>query len=542
MGLDIFFKVIGGLGVFLYGMHHMSGGMQKIAGTRIKNIIGLLTKNRITACLVGVLVTAMVQSSSVSTVMTIGFVNASLMSLKQALGVILGANIGTTITGWILVLKIGKYGLPIVGISAIFYLFVKNEKAKTKLLTLMGLGMIFFGLELMSEGFKPLRTMPFFIEMFKSFDATAGIGGVLAAALVGALLTAIVQSSSATLGITIVLASQGMINSETAVALVLGENVGTTITAMLASLGARANAKRAAIAHTIINLIGVLWVVSIFPYYLRFLSNFVDPMTNITKYIASAHTIFNVTNVFLFLPFIGIMAKALERLVKDDEVATKKITHLDQRMLETPTVVVDQTKIEINKVGQDIIAAFSKIKTLFREHLDLFSEEYTGVLELEDRMDEIQGEIALMNSKVLALDVEPSTIKKARKNIAISDQYESVTDYLKRIAFIYKRLFEEDERLGEEKLIEIEKLNTLTLDFFNFVDSSYKLGNYDIIGEATKRSLEISNTYKEIRRNHLDRMEEVEKSPLLVTAYMDILNHYKRLSDHSLTIVEILKI
>uniref|UniRef100_UPI003019FCD3 Na/Pi cotransporter family protein n=1 Tax=Psychrilyobacter sp. TaxID=2586924 RepID=UPI003019FCD3 len=315
MGLDIFFKVIGGLGIFLYGMHHMSSGMQKIAGAKIKNIIGLLTKNRIIACLVGILVTAMVQSSSVSTVMTIGFVNASLMSLKQALGVILGANIGTTVTGWILVLKIGKYGLPMVGISAIFYLFAKKDTVKTKFLTSMGLGMIFFGLQLMSSGFKPLRTMPFFIELFHSFDASSGFGGVIAAALVGALLTAIVQSSSATLGITIVLASQGMINSETAVALVLGENVGTTITAMLASLGARANAKRAAIAHTVINIIGVTWVVSIFPYYLQFLSNFVNPISNITKYIATAHTLFNVTNVLLFLPFIGYIATMLEKMI-----------------------------------------------------------------------------------------------------------------------------------------------------------------------------------------------------------------------------------
>jgi len=172
MGLDIFFKVLGGLGIFLYGMHNMSSGMQKMAGAKIKNIIGLLTKNRVIACLVGVIVTAMVQSSSVSTVMTIGFVNASLMSLKQALGVILGANIGTTVTGWILVLKIGKYGLPMIGFASITYLFTKSDKVKTRVLALMGLGMIFFGLELMSEGFKPLRTMPFFINLFHSFDAS----------------------------------------------------------------------------------------------------------------------------------------------------------------------------------------------------------------------------------------------------------------------------------------------------------------------------------------------------------------------------------
>ena len=542
MGIDIFFKVIGGLGIFLYGMHHMSGGMQKIAGARIKNIISLLTKNRVIACIVGVLVTAMVQSSSVSTVMTIGFVNASLMSLKQALGVILGANIGTTVTGWILVLKIGKYGLPMAGISAILYLFAKKDSVKTKFLTFMGLGMIFFGLELMSSGFKPLRTMPFFVELFHSFDATSGFGGVIAAALVGALLTAIVQSSSATLGITIVLASQGMINSETAVALVLGENVGTTVTAMLASLGARANAKRAALAHTIINIVGVFWVISIFPYYLQFLANFVDPVANITKYIATAHTMFNVTNVLLFLPFIGYIAKTLEKLVTEKEITVKKLTHLDERMLETPNIVVGQTKIEINKVGAQIISAFADLKKTLIQNLPMDSKEFQNVLELEDKMDIIQEEIAAINSKVLTLDVEIPIIKSARKNIAISDQYESVTDYMKRISFIHQRLFDNDQRLSKKHLEELEKIHTLTVDFFNYVDTSYKNDNYNILGEATKKSANISNLYREIRRNHLDRMGETTKSPLLVTGYMDILNHYKRLSDHSLTVVEILNV
>ena len=542
MGLDIFFKVLGGLGIFLYGMHNMSSGMQKMAGAKIKNIIGLLTKNRVIACLVGVIVTAMVQSSSVSTVMTIGFVNASLMSLKQALGVILGANIGTTVTGWILVLKIGKYGLPMIGFASITYLFTKSDKVKTRVLALMGLGMIFFGLELMSEGFKPLRTMPFFINLFHSFDASTGFVGVISAALVGALLTAIVQSSSATLGITIVLASQGMINSQTAVALVLGENVGTTITAMLASLGARANAKRAALAHTFINLTGVFWVVSIFPYYLKFLSNFVNPETNITEYIAAAHTIFNVSNVLLFLPFIGYIANALEKIVVEKEEVVEKITQLDERMLETPIVVVDQTKLEINKVGSEIINGFIDVDKVLKGNLDLESKEYKNILELEDRVDIIQGEIASINSKVLTLDLEPSIIKKARKNIAISDQYESITDYLKRIALIHKRLFEKEESLSKRNLEDIDKLHNLIVNFFEYVDTSYKNDEYNILVEATKKSEEISSVYKDLRRKHLDRIEEQQKSPLLITAYMDILNHYRRLSDHSLTVVEILNV
>ncbi|MGL5797263.1 MAG: Na/Pi cotransporter family protein, partial [Cetobacterium sp.] len=296
MYLDIFFKVLGGLGLFLYGMENMSKGMQKMAGERLKKILAMLTTNRLLAIVMGVFVTGLVQSSSVSTVMTIGFVNASLLSLKQALGVILGANIGTTITGWILVLKIGKYGLPMAGAAAISTMFFTSEKARTRAMAIMGLGLIFFGLELMSDGLKPLRALPEFVSLFHAFTADTYLG-VLKAAAVGALLTAVVQSSSATLGITITLAVQGLIDYPTAVALVLGENVGTTITALLASLNATANAKRAAYAHTIINITGVLWATTIFRPYLKFLETILDPTNNLTAAIATAHTMFNIINV-----------------------------------------------------------------------------------------------------------------------------------------------------------------------------------------------------------------------------------------------------
>ncbi len=170
------------------------------------------------------------------------------------------------------------------------------------------------------------------------------------------------------------------------------------------------------------------------------------------------------------------------------------------------------------------------------------SKEFENVVELEDKMDIVQGEIASINSKVLSLDLEAPIIKKARKNIAISDQYESVTDYMKRIVFIHKRLLDNDQKLSKKNLEELEKIHTMTVDLFEYVDSSYKDENYKILGEATKRTAAISNLYKEIRRNHLDRMAETTKSPILVTGYMDVLNHYKRLSDHSLTVVEILNI
>ncbi|MHC5144061.1 MAG: Na/Pi cotransporter family protein, partial [Planctomycetota bacterium] len=266
MALEIIFQVCGGLGIFLLGMKNMSEGMQAVAGERLRKMIGAITNNRLMASGVGTFVTCVIQSSSVTTVMVVGMVNASIMTLTQAIGVILGANIGTTITGWILVVKIGKYGLPLLGISAFFYLFSKKDTVRFFAMFLVGLGMVFFGLQLMKNGFAPIKELPGFEAWFHKFQPDNYLG-VLKCVMVGAVLTAIVQSSSATLGITMALALTGAINFHTAAALILGENIGTTITAFLASLGAFTNAKRAAYAHVIFNVLGVFWITLLFvPY------------------------------------------------------------------------------------------------------------------------------------------------------------------------------------------------------------------------------------------------------------------------------------
>jgi len=272
--LEIIFTVCGGLGIFLLGMKNMSEGMQAVAGERLRKMIGAITNNRLMASGVGTLVTCIIQSSSVTTVMVVGMVNASIMTLTQAIGVILGANIGTTITGWILVVKVGKYGLPLLGIAAFFYLFSKKDKIRFLAMFLMGLGMVFFGLELMKDGFAPIKEMAGFVEWFHRFSPDSYLG-VWKCVMVGALLTAIVQSSSATLGITMALALTGAIDYRTAAALILGENIGTTITAFLASLGAFTNARRAAYAHVAFNVIGVCWITMMFTPYANLISRII---------------------------------------------------------------------------------------------------------------------------------------------------------------------------------------------------------------------------------------------------------------------------
>lgn len=539
MYLDIAFNVLGGLGIFLFGMDSMSSGMQKLAGQRLKKILALLTTNRVVAVLMGMLVTMLVQSSSVSTVMTIGFVNASLLTLKQALGVIFGANIGTTITGWILVLNIGKYGLPMVGAGAILYMFLKGEKAKTRALTFMGLGMIFLGLQLMSNGLKPVRSMPEFVRLFSLFSADTYFG-VLKVAFIGALITAIVQSSSATLGITITLAVQGLIDYPTAVALVLGENVGTTITAFLATLNANANAKRAAYAHTIINTIGVIWVTAIFPYYLDFLSNFGNPETNITMSIATAHTMFNVSNVIIFTPFIGFLADFLTKLIKDDEKTSEKITHIDDLMLKTPSVIVGQTKTEVLNMGKNISEMFSTLKNIYQTNKSISEDEVKRMRKIEDDLDIYQKEITTANFIILNNKNITDNLKlDTKNNLEVCDEYETISDYLMRIINSLKKLQDNNIPLTEEEKNTLSAMNNDTEELFRNINTAYATKNKEMMLRSIGKANAITENYRVAKDKHLINAG-CHETPIamLTTSYMDTLNYYRRVRDHIYNIIE----
>lgn len=541
MYLDIIFNVLGGLGIFLYGMDSMSSGMQKLAGQRLKKILALLTTNRIMAILMGMGVTMLVQSSSVSTVMTTGFVNASLLTLKQALGVIFGANIGTTITGWILVLNIGKYGLPIVGAGAILYMFLKGDRAKTKALTFMGLGMIFLGLQLMSNGLKPIRSMPEFVSMFHMFSADTYFG-VIKVAAIGALITAVVQSSSATLGITITLAVQGLIDYPTAVALVLGENVGTTITAILATLNANVNAKRAAYAHTIINTLGVIWVTAVFPYYLKFLSNFGSPEANITMAIATAHTMFNVTNVIIFTPFIGVMADLLTKIVKDDGKKDERVTKIDFLMLKTPSVVVGQTKTEILTMGKYIEEMFGALDNIYINDEFITEEKVAQMRKIENDLDLFQKEITDANFVILNKNITDKMKMDTRNNLEVCDEYETISDYLMRVTNSLKKLQDNSISLTDEEKSTLKEFNEDTRELFRNVNTAYALKNRDILVKAITKANKITEKYRKAKQIHLQDGGQENPIAMLTTSYMDILNHYRRVRDHIFNIIEVYSI
>ena len=535
MYLSILFKVVGGLGIFLFGMGNMSSGMQKIAGKNFKKILSTLTSNRFLGIAMGVVITAIIQSSSVSTVMTIGFVNASLLTLKQGLGVILGANIGTTITGWLLALKIGKYGLTIAGFSGLMYVFSKKESTKIKWLTAMGFGFIFLGLEIMSGGLSPLRNEPSFIKLFHAFSADSYFG-MLKAVLVGAMITAIVQSSSATLGITITLALQGLIDFPTAVALVLGENVGTTITALIASIGSTSNAKRAAIAHTLINIIGIIWATSIFNYYIIFLDRIVNPSENLAVAIATAHTIFNVANVIIITPFISYLDIFLRKVIKDKEESKTSVTKLNKLMMKLPETVVYQTKAEVNTMAYNIKRVFNLLSDC-TEDMKTIEVNIQEISEVEEKLDLFEKEIYDLNFELMNRQLAEDMVETTRANLLVCDEYETISDYLGRIGNRFLMFVENDITIDEDRLDFIKKLHGDVKELFKEVHSAYNDENKSILSESLKKHTQIKSLFKTARRYHFVNTNETLPQRLN-TGYLDIINFYRRISDHLYNIIE----
>ncbi len=539
----ILFAAIGGLGIFLLGMHYLSSGLQTIAGDRLKWLIGKVTNNRIFAATIGTFVTVIIQSSSITTVMVVGFVNAGIMTLKQAIGVIMGANVGTTITGWILVVKIGKYGLPLLGISALVSLFSKKEKVKYIATIFMGLGMIFFGLELMKDGFAPIKEMENFKTWFHAFEATTYLG-VLKCILVGAILTMIVQSSSATLGITIGLATTGVIGFETAAALVLGENIGTTITAFLASFGAKTNAKRAAYAHVIFNVLGVIWIALLFPIYIVLVRNIIVSISgdfSMAAGIATTHTIFNVANTLLFLPLVGVLAKFLEKIVPtQDTDKTAKVTKLDVRMFETPIILVEQTKKEIIYMGEVIQKMLENLKQGIMNDHSKKNKTVQEIFQAEQDMDDFQKEVSTFLIELMTTGLAHSTVESARKNLSLCDEYESISDYIMNIEKLRLKLRNNNLTLTEDKKQDLLNLQEKVNKYFNFINEAYINDNFEIIDESSEINKDATKFFKDLRDVHHKRLLESKVDPLMSTSYMDMLSAYRRIKDHIFNVSEVM--
>jgi len=546
---DILFKVVGGLGIFLMGMKYMSEGMQAVAGSRLRKMISAVTDNRMMACCIGTLITGIVQSSSVTTVMVVGFVNSGFMTLMQAIGVILGANIGTTVTAWIIALNISKYGLPLLGVAAFFFLFSKKERMRYTAMALLGVGMVFFGLQTMGAAFKTPEVREYLTQAFTVMDGTTYLG-VLKCAFFGCLATMIVQSSSATIGVTIVLAQGGIIGFDTAAGLVLGLNIGTTVTAFLASIGTSTNAKRAAYAHIIFNVVGTLWLIPFFFAYTKgiqeifthlqgFFARTQEGWDDITAKIALVHTGFNLINTIIFLPLMKPLARLVERLVPEKKVdEINHLSYFDIRMLDTPALAIVQSREQVLFMADSVEKMAEWLGEVLASQTQL-DELERKIFHYENILDNVQKEIMVFLSKMVTGQVPLEVMTEARHQMRMADEYESLSDYLVNVLKGVVKLRNNQLTLAEEGRTELQNLHASVAAYIRLINDAERNDNADILSRAQTDSETITRQMKEYRSLHLLRLSDGKTSPLHSLVFTDMLNNYRRMKDHALNIAEV---
>ncbi|GBU24373.1 hypothetical protein R83H12_01003 [Fibrobacteria bacterium R8-3-H12] len=561
--MNILLSLAGGIGIFLLGMKFLSDGLQTVAGDRLRTLVGMATNNRIFGVGIGLLVTGIIQSSSVTTVLVVSFVDGGLMTLAQAVGVIMGANIGTTVTAWILTIKIDQYGLPIAGISAIVYIFCKKETVKYIALGFLGLGCVFLGLLFMKEAVIPIRENPDFVKMFSIFNAN-GYPGILKCAALGCFLTLMVQSSSVTIGITMVLASQGLINFYTAAALVLGENVGTTITAILASLGANNNARRAAYFHSLFNLIGVFYITLLFHPFVKFVEWELDTffgLTNLSESknvgfgIAAVHSTFNIFNTLIFLAPCRMLANFLENpkvtkfltkiklLRKETEqppevgaLLTISYTHRDTSSYTLFFEMESRIQKVLSYMGNQLKMGIDNLSNCI-ENTDKSSPEINQIFEMEKQYDIIKAK--LMGILTSFVGNEETATSAAQHRIfayeKIFDNLESTSDYIEQVAKLRLRVLDNKVDFLDYQKNDLLKLNSLISHAYGKllpVLGTERRHNQQMVEEHERDYAEIKDFIRSMRATFWSVSSGNVTEPVVDDAYSNMLYAFRKIRDH----------
>jgi len=538
---------MGGLGLFLFGMKIMSEGLQKIAGSRMRKILSALTSNRLVGTLVGIAVTAMVQSSSATTVMVVGFVNAGLMSLVQSIGIILGANIGTTVTAQLIAFKITKYALPAIGIGAGFKLFTKNKKWSYVGEILLGFGLLFFGLSVMKHAFDPLKTSDEFRQLFMIVGDNHLIG-----VMIGAILTMIVQSSSATIGITIALATSGILSFDASVALILGENIGTTITANLAAIGTNLAARRTAFAHFLFNSLGVCYMLLFFPFFLNFISSMTpgdadfviqthDQVARmggelgdkpfIARHIANTHTMFNIVNTIIFLPLVGLLAKISTLVIRgSDEDVEFHLKYLDNRVLSTPPIALAQARSETRRMAQ-VAREMVDETLLFLQDNDL--KKIPGLEKKEDLTDVLQKEITDFLVKLSQKSITQESSREVASMMNMVNDLERVGDHCENLWTLNQRKLDQKITFSDIAMNEISEISELTREFLATIIQALEEKNTGIFDEAHRLEDGIDDIEERLRNNHIKRLNTGECTVNSGLIFIDMLHNFEKIGDHT---------
>ncbi len=534
MGITEILALFGGLALFLYGMQMMSNGLEDAAGNKMKRILEKLTSNRFLGVAVGSGITAVIQSSSATTVMVVGFVNSGMMTLNQAVWIIMGANIGTTITGQLIALDIGVVAPLIAFLGVAMVVFLKNEKIHHIGKILAGLGVLFIGMGMMSDAMLPLRDSESFINLMTKFSNP--ILGILA----GALFTAIIQSSSASVGILQALAMAGLVDFKAAVFVLFGQNIGTCITAVLAAIGTNRSAKRTTIIHLSFNLIGT--AVFTTACLLLPVADWVSALSpdNMSQQIANMHTIFNITTTLLLLPVGSYLASFAEKLLPDKKEELTGVRALNEEFRRGSTSLGStaiHTDILIQEIEKITALANQNLDKAYKLVLDRNIKELSEIEKSEEEIDTLNKEISQYISKILVRNQSPKSVSDIEQYFLITGNAERIGDHAANIAGYVRTIEEKNIEFSENARGEIEKMRTIcALAFKKAMNPTF--GNSSWLNEVEAIEEEIDNMTDVYRAEHLLRMHEGKCSEEACILYSELLTDFERVGDHILNIAE----
>ncbi|MFR5601535.1 MAG: Na/Pi cotransporter family protein [Lachnospiraceae bacterium] len=535
MGVQLVLSLLGGLALFLYGMQMMSSNLEAVAGNRMKEILEKLTANRFLGVLVGAVITAVIQSSSATTVMVVGFVNSGLMTLNQAVWIIMGANIGTTITGQLIALDISAIAPLIAFVGVFLVVFIKDKKTQYVGGIIAGLGVLFIGMGMMGDAMVPLRESQSFVDLMTRFQNP--LLGILA----GAVFTAVIQSSSASVGILQALAMSGLIGLDGAVFVLFGQNIGTCITAVLASIGTSRNAKRTTIIHLMFNIIGTVVFVII-----TLVTPFVDWMTALrpgdpVAQIANVHTIFNITTTVLLLPVGGLLAKAATIILPDKKTAVTDEDKWFEDLLKTQHVLGFSTMI-INSLQEEMKEMMALAAKNVEQSFNAISQGDTSIMDeitaREDEIDIWNVKLSKKVSRVLTVEQSFQDIDMINHIYKIVGNLERIGDHAMNLAEYAVHMKEKELTLSPaamEEVLEMKGICMRALDELLNLDAQNRM---QILGEMIVFEQQIDDTNRAFRQNQLNRLRKSTCNVETSILYSEMLTDYERIGDHILNIAK----
>lgn len=531
---EILFQFFGGLGIFLFAIKYMGDGLQKAAGDRLRDILDKFTTNPFMGVLVGIVVTVLIQSSSGTTVITVGLVSAGFMTLRQAIGVIMGANIGTTVTAFIIGLDVGAYALPIMAVGAFLIFFFKKNSHKNFGEVIFGFGGLFLGLELMSGAMKPLRELSSFTDFTLTMSDHPFLGVV-----VGTVFTLIVQSSSATVGILQGLYSENLVDMAAALPVLFGDNIGTTITAVLASIGVSVAAKRAAATHVLFNVVGsVIFLILLLPFtaYVEWISAVLNLESKMQ--IAFAHGSFNVANTILQFPFIGAWAYLVTKLIPGEDVKVEyKPMHLDYHFIEqSPSVAIGQAKEEIIRMGdfsiEGLKTTFEYLKTRNKKDADHGYQLEGAINNLDHKITEYLIEISSMSISSLDSIHHVALMETVRDIERVGDHFENMIELI-------DSLESNRVKISDEAMDDLAEMFTLTIDTVERAVESLNKGDLDLARTVMEKEELIDKMERKFRKQHILRLNEGTCTAQAGMVFVDIVSNLERIGDHAVNIAEV---